>query len=336
MAMSLEHLQASGRVRWGFIGAGDVTEVKSGPAFRKVAGSSVSVVMRRDGERARDYAQRHGVPRWTTNAQEVVDADDVDAIYVATPPSSHEDYVAMAAAAGKPVYVEKPLARTVAEGEAMVRACEAAGVPLFVAYYRRALPRFEFVRDLIRGGALGAPTFVRLELSTPAPPGPDGAGWRWDPEVGGDGLLLDLGSHALDLLDHWLGPATEVAGSSVTRLPWSRVTDQVVGAFKWENGALGTAAWDFAAGRGLDRLDVTFTDGHVSVPVFLEGPVKVAGPAGTEEHRFPHPPHIQEPLISLLVGELLGLGPPCPSTGASALRTQRTMETLLGRSNAQK
>lgn len=330
--MTLTRLQASGRVRWGFIGAGDVTEVKSGPAFRKVAGSSVSVVMRRDADKARDYAQRHGVPRWTTDACAVVGAHDVDAVYVATPPSSHAEYVAMAAAAGKPVYVEKPLARDVAEGEAIVRACEAAGVPLFVAFYRRALPRFEFVRGLIQGGTLGALTFVRLELSTTAPSGPESAGWRWDPEIGGDGLLLDLGSHALDLLDHWLGPLAEVYGASTTRLPWSRVTDQVVGAFKWSSGALGTAAWDFAAARGHDRLDLTFTEGHVSVPVFLDGPVKVTGPAGTEERRIPHPPHIQEPLITLIVEGLLGRGAACPSTGASALRTQRAMEALLERS----
>lgn len=334
--MSLEHLQASGRVRWGFIGAGDVTEVKSGPAFRKVAGSSVSVVMRRDADKARDYAQRHGVPRWTTDAWAVVDADDVDAVYVATPPSSHAEYVAMAAEAGKPVYVEKPLARNVAEGEAIVRACEAAGVPLFVAYYRRALPRFDFVRNLIQGAALGPLTFVRLELSTAAPSGPESAGWRWDPDIGGDGLLLDLGSHALDLLDHWLGPLAEVCGASATRLPWSRVTDQVVGAFKWESGALGTAAWDFAAVRGHDRLDLTFTEGHVSVPVFLDGPVKVTGPEGTEERRIPHPPHIQEPLITMIVEELLGRGTACPSTGASALRTQRAMEALLERSGPRK
>src|SRR5690606_690197 len=131
----------SGRVRWGFIGAGDVAEVKSGPAFSLVEGSSVSVIMRRSADKAKDYAERHGVPRWTTDAAEVIAATDVDAVYVATPPSSHAHYTRLAAQAGKPVYVEKPMARTAAEAEAMLRACQQAGVPLFVAYYRRALPR---------------------------------------------------------------------------------------------------------------------------------------------------------------------------------------------------
>lgn len=137
---SLERIRQRGHVRWGFVGCGDVTEVKSGPAFSRIPGSSVSVVMRRDAEKARDYAARHQVPRWTTDATEVIESDDVDAVYVATPPASHAAYALQAAAAGKPVYVEKPLALDRTEGEAMVRACEAAGVPLFVAYYRRALP----------------------------------------------------------------------------------------------------------------------------------------------------------------------------------------------------
>lgn len=321
---------AADQVRWGFIGVGDVTEVKSGPAFRRVPGSSVSVVMRRDAARARDYAERHGVPRWTTDAREVIEADDVDAVYVATPPSSHAEYTLMAAAAGKPVYVEKPMSRTTAEGEAMVRACSEAGVPLFVAYYRRALPRFEHARRLLAGGELGEPVAVRLELGWQAPPGPEAAGWRWDPEVAGPGLLFDLGSHALDLLDHWLGPVKGVRGSAATRLPWSPVPDLVVGAFEWESGAIGTAEWDFAAPAARDELTVTCARGSVSVPVFAEGPVTVTDTVGrASELVVPHPAHVQEPLIASVVDELLGGGARCPSTGESALRTQRTLDRLL-------
>ncbi len=317
-------------MRWGFIGAGDVTEVKSGPAFSRVPGSSVSVVMRRDEARVRDYAARHGVPRWTTDAAEVVMADDVDAVYVATPPSSHANYVQLAAAAGKPVYVEKPLARTAAEAEAMLRATEAAGVPLFVAYYRRSLPRFELVRELLQGGELGAPTTVSLDLAVPPPAGPREGGWRWDPEIAGDGLLLDLGSHAFDLLDHWLGPVTEVTGYAADRLEWSRVADQVVGSFRFESGALGTANLDFAATRPRDRLKVTLTGGEVAVPVFADGPVRVTR-ADNEvtEHFVEHPAHVQEPLIATVVAELLGRAGACPSTGVNALRTQRVLDALL-------
>lgn len=329
---ALAALRNRGAVRWGFVGAGDVTEVKSGPAFRRVPGSSVSAIMRRDADKARDYAARHGVPRWTTDARELVFADDVDAVYVATPPSSHPEYVLMAAEAGKPVYVEKPLARTAAQGEAMVRACQEAGVPLFVAYYRRALPRFELVRRFVQGNELGRPTLVRLHLDVPAPPGSEAAGWRWDPVVGGDGLLVDLGSHALDLLDHWLGPVVAADGFAATRLPWSRVADQVVGSLRFEGGAFGSAAWDFAAASSRDELAVSLERGTISVPVFADGPVRVVDEqGGVTNHRLPHPRHVQEPLIAAVVDELLGRGGPCPSTGVSALRTQRVLDALLSR-----
>ena len=332
---AFEALATHGHVRWGIIGCGDVTEVKSGPAFNRVPDSSISVVMRRDGAKAQDYASRHGVPRWTTAAAEVIDADDVDAVYIATPPASHAEYTLRTAAAGKPVYVEKPMARTRAEAEAMVGACTAAGVPLFVAYYRRLLPRFEFVRRCLGDGTIGEPTMARMELHWRAPASADTVGWRWDPEVGGDGLLLDLGSHGLDLLDHWFGPIEAVRGFSTTRLPWSRVTDEVVGAFRFESGVLGAATWGFAGALPRDEIIITGSNGKLAVPLFEEGPVRVTDAAGrVTEHVIAHPQHVQQPLITSIVAELLGrVGPagPCPSTGHSALRTQAVLERLLTR-----
>ena len=322
-----------GNLRWGFIGCGDVTEVKSGPAFSRLPGSSITVVMRRNGELAQDYAKRHGVPRWTTDAREVIEADDVDAVYIATPPSSHLDYVKMVAAAGKPVYVEKPMATTGAEGAEMVAACERAGVPLFVAYYRRALPRFEFVRARLADGSIGTPTMVSLDLRWPRPADPASAGWRWDPEIAGDGLLLDLGSHGLDLLDHWFGPVAEATGYSATRLPWSQVTDEVVGALKFANGVLGSASWSFTGNGHHDQISITGSDGSLSVPLFADGPVRVTDArGGVVETTLEHPSHVHEPLVATMIDELLGrennLGG-CPSTGVSALRTQRVLDRLL-------
>src|SRR5438128_2451984 len=117
-------------IRWGIIGCGDVTEVKSGPAFQKARSSSLVAVMRRSGALAKDYAERHGVPRWYDDADRLIHDTEVDAVYVATPPSSHREYVLRAAAAGKPVYVEKPMASSSAECNEMIEACRSAGVPL--------------------------------------------------------------------------------------------------------------------------------------------------------------------------------------------------------------
>jgi len=326
---TLDGIRAKGHVRWGIVGCGDVTEVKSGPAFARVTGSSLTAVMRRDAELARDYAARHGVPRWTNDAREIIEADDVDAVYVATPPASHATYALQAAAAGKPVYVEKPMAVDVTQAERMVRACAEAGVPLYVAYYRRALPRFEFVRRRLSEGAIGEATMVQSELHQP-PPDPDGAGWRWDPGLGGDGLLLDLGSHGLDLLDHWLGPVTEVRAFARTRLPWSQVTDEVAGAFRCGSGTLGVATWGFASSVRRDRITVVGTRGSLSLPLVVDGPVWECDAEGNcVEHTIAHPQHVQEPLIASIVDELLGRGGTCPSTGASALRTQAVLAAFL-------
>src|SRR5213592_2609043 len=96
-------------VRWGIIGCGDVTEVKSGPGFQKAERSSLVAVMRRNGALAADYSRRHGVPKWYDDADALIADPEVDVVYVATPPSSHMDYALRVARAGKPVYVEKPM-----------------------------------------------------------------------------------------------------------------------------------------------------------------------------------------------------------------------------------
>ena len=154
-----------GVIRWGILGCGDVTEVKSGPGFYKCRGSELVAVMRRDGGKAADYAKRHGVRRWYDNGDALIADPEVDAVYVATPPGTHEFYAMKVLAAGKPCYVEKPMSRNGAEGERMVEGFKKAGVPLFVAYYRRALPRFLKVKELIESGALGRVQRVSWEYA---------------------------------------------------------------------------------------------------------------------------------------------------------------------------
>src|SRR3954469_15798046 len=154
-------------VRWGIIGCGDVTEKKSGPGFQKATNSALVAVMRRDAAKAADYAKRHGVPRWYLDGAQLIADPEVDAVYVATPPASHEQYAVMAARAGKPVYVEKPMGRTHAECVRMIEAARSAGTPLFVAYYRRCLPSFLRVKQLIDDGAIGDVRLVNVSLYLP-------------------------------------------------------------------------------------------------------------------------------------------------------------------------
>ena len=176
-------------IRWGIIGCGNVTEVKSGPGFQKATNSHLVAVMRRDGAMAADYARRHGVPHWYDDADALINDPAVDAVYIATPPNAHQAYTLAAAKAGKPVYVEKPMALNYVECQTMVAACKAAGVRLWVAYYRRCLPRFLKVKALLESGAIGAPRLVtvRFYRDWVQPVDQTQLPWRVQPAVAGGG-----------------------------------------------------------------------------------------------------------------------------------------------------
>src|SRR6266487_5695812 len=152
------------RINWGIIGCGDVTEIKSGPAFNKVKNSSLVAVMRRNGEKAKDYASRHEVPRWYDDANKLINDPDVNAIYIATPPSSHEEYTMNAIKAGKPVYVEKPMSTDFASASNMMKAAQQKNIKLSVAHYRRAQPLFKKIKQLLNEKKLGDIRFAKLDL----------------------------------------------------------------------------------------------------------------------------------------------------------------------------
>ena len=237
-------------IRWGIIGCGDVAEVKSGPGFQKAEHSSLVAVMRRNGALARDYAQRHGVPRWYDNAEALIHDPDVDAVYIATPPAFHKDYTLLSAQAGKPVYVEKPMAFNFEECQTMIQACRAAGVPLFVAYYRRALARFLKLKELVDAQAIGDVCFVNVTLYQPLAReelSPQTLPWRVIPELAGGGRFVDLASHMLDFLDFLLGPIRVAHGIASNQAHKYPAEDIVTGTFVFESGVHGVGIWCFSA-----------------------------------------------------------------------------------------
>ena len=315
-------------VHWGMIGAGAVTEVKSGPGLQHAEHSDLVAVMRRSGDRAADYARRHGVARWYDDADALLADPQVDAVYIATPPDSHCDYAVRAAAAGKAVYVEKPMARTAAECDAMIAACDRADVPLFVAYYRRAMPRFRTVKDLLDGGAIGLPRTVSVRLQRTPPDAGADLSWRVRPEVAGGGLFVDLGSHTLDLLDWLLGPVTHVTGVAANQGGHYRAEDLVAGVFTFGSGVRGVGLWSFDAGENRDEVEIAGTAGSLQFSTFGQEPLRVTGAQGERLIAAPYPPAVQQPLIQTVVDALTGRGQ-CPSTGQSAARTARVVDALL-------
>lgn len=319
-------------IRWGIIGCGNVTEVKSGPAFNQVPNSRLVMVMRRDGAKAEDYARRHGVPRWTSDADALIHDPEVDAVYIATPPDSHAEYTRRVAAAGKPVYVEKPMARSAAECEAMIEICRAAGVPLFVAYYRRRLPTFLKVEEWLRAGAIGDLRMATITLLRP----PSAADrqpekpWRVLPEIAGGGHFYDLASHQLDILDYLLGPIAEASGYSTNRAGLYPAEDTVCGSFRFESGVLGSGIWCFAAAaeQATEKIELIGSEGKITFSAFdLDDPIELTVGGKVERFQTPAPQHVQQPLIETVVDAIVGRGE-CPSTGESAARTNRVLEEI--------
>ncbi len=320
-----------GTLRFGIIGCGDVTEKKSGPALQKAEGSALVAVMRRDAEKAADYARRHGVPRAYSDVDALLADPDVDVVYIATPPSSHCELALRVAAAKKPCYVEKPMALDPAECEAMNRAFEAAGLPLFVAYYRRMLPRFRRIRELIHEGAIGRPRFVQASLWKPTwPPehDPSTLPWRVKPEIAGGGHFVDLASHLIDFLDYALGPIEEARGLATNQGGLYRAEDTVSASLRFASGALASLTFCFSGPERYDMNVIAGDKGKLVFSTFGQEPVVLQRDGGQTQFDLPHPTHFQQPLIQTMVDELRGTGK-CPSTGRTAARATQFVSDIL-------
>lgn len=320
-------------INWGFIGCGSVAEVKSGPAFNKIEGSKVVAVMRRSGEKARDYAQRHGINKWYDNAHSLINDTEVNALYIATPPGSHAEYAIAAMKAGKPVYIEKPMAASYDECLEINRVSEETGIPCFVAYYRRTLPYFLKVKELI--DSIGK--VLTIQVSFAIPPydtdyDKENLPWRVKKEIAGAGYFYDLASHQLDLLDFLFGEISEVNGFAQNIAELYDVEDTVTASFRFNSGALGSGSWSFVAPKDsrTDRIYITGTEGMLSFSTFDFSPIIYETPIGKKEYEVENPENIQFFLIKDIVSYLNGEGELPVSTGKTAIRTNYVMDKILG------
>ena len=322
-------------IKWGFIGCGEVTEKKSGPAFSEVPGSSVVAVMSRSEEKARHYAERHAIPKWYTDPQELIDDSEVNAIYIATPPSSHATFAIMAMKAGKPVYVEKPLASSYEDCARVNKISVETGVPCFVAYYRRYLPYFQRVKDIVERGVLGKIVNVQVRFAVPAPDldyQSANLPWRLQPDIAGGGFFYDLAPHQLDLLQHIFGVILEANGICANRGGLYQAEDSVSACFRFESGLPGSGSWCFVAHKSAkgDRIEVIGERGQLSFSVFTYEPIVLQTTDGIQRIEVPNPPYVQYPLIKNVIEHLQGKGI-CDCTSVSATPVNWAMDRILGK-----
>ncbi len=319
-------------INWGIIGCGNVTEVKSGPAFNKVGDSRLVAVMRRDAVLAEDYARRHNVPKFYSKASDLINDKEINAVYIATPPNSHASYALEVIKARKTVYIEKPMAVNHAECLKINKAAEKYRVPVFVAYYRRALPGFLLVKDLIEKGSIGKVRFLVIQLFK-APSQDEKTGkpsWRVDPEVSGGGHFFDLASHQLDYLDFLFGPIQNVKSIAVNQAGLYKAEDFVSAEFIFSNNIIGIGTWCFSSSldSGRDTIEIIGDKGSIKFSTFSFEPIVLTNASGRQEFINERPEHVQYNLIDKIVKSLNGHGA-SPSTGITGARTCKIMDDVV-------
>ena len=323
-------------IGWGFIGCGEVTEKKSGPAFNEVPGSHVVAVMSRNAEKAESYAKRHNIKKWYTDPLELINDPEINAIYIATPPSSHATFAIMAMKAGKPVYIEKPLAASYEDCARINRISELTGVPCFVAYYRRYLPYFQKVKQIIQSGAIGTPANVQIRFSVP-PRDLDyksngSLPWRLQPDIAGGGYFYDLAPHQLDLIQDIFGVITRAHGYCSNMAKLYKAEDTISACFYFENGLPGSGSWCFVGHQSAkeDRIEVIGEKGMLSFSVYNYSPIQLVTSEGRSSIVVPNPHYVQLPIIRSVIEHLQGIGI-CECTSVSATPVNWVMDRILGK-----
>lgn len=321
------------QINWGIIGCGDVTELKSGPAFNKVPDSRLVAVMRRDAVKAKDYAQRHGVPKWYSEAAQLINDPEVNAIYIATPPSSHEEYVLAAIAAGKPVYVEKPMTINHAQAIHIGNAAKEKNVKLVVAHYRRAQPYFKKIKALLDEKAIGDVRFARLSFFDPLLSADalqnSKTAWRVDPAIAGGGLFHDLAPHQIDLAYFFFDEPVKGKGVAVNQSKTYAADDIVSGNILFENGIVFTGTWCFNAAPAdkKDIFEIYGSEGKISFCVFGKQNIVITKNGTETVLPFDAPMHVQQPMIEQVVNYFLekGTNPCSAEIGATVMALMEQM-----------
>ncbi len=317
------------KICWGIIGCGNVTEVKSGPAFNKVEHSSLMAVSRRDPDKLADYVKRHHIPLSFTNALDLIQSDHINAIYIATPPDVREAYAIEAMQLGKPVYLEKPMALNLAACKRLKAVSEKLGIKLSVAHYRRNLPLFMEVKNILDQGDIGAIKEVQITmLKKTDKAAKDPSNWRVDPSIAGGGYFYDLAPHQIDLVFYFFGKPKSFSGTSTNKAGLYKAEDFVQGTIELENGIVCKGLWDFSInGEEKDEFLIIGEKGTIRFPVFGLF-IEVESNGQVKTILFEAPKHNQQNHIQAVVNYFLGKGEN-PCSAKDAILSMEVMESFV-------
>lgn len=305
-------------INWGIIGCGDVTEKKSGPALQKVPNSKLISVMRRNADKAADYARRHNVPKWYDDAEKLMNDTDINAVYIATPPASHIDYALAALNKGLNVYLEKPVTLNAAEAIKIAEAVKSTNGKLSVAHYRRGQPMFLHIKKLLEQKAIGEVRTVQIRTWQSLRPKLVSHledNWRIDPKLSGGGYFHDLSPHQLDLMLFFFGEPEYYSGRALNQSGFNDCDDNVSGQIIFKNKVVVNGSWSFNVTYDelTDRCEIVGSEGSMSFP-FFSAPHTIILKTDKEvkEINFDPLEHVQQPMIEKVVNYFNNEGPnPC-------------------------
>lgn len=318
-------------IRWGMIGTGAVTEVKSAPGLYKAKNSKLLAVTGLEMEQVKDYAKRHKIENVFLSAEELINSDLIDAVYIATPPKFHKEYALKAINAKKHVYIEKPIATTYEDCLDIKLAAERNDVKVFTAFYRRGMEKFKKIKELIDLKKIGEIRYVDITLNQEIPKeikNGELLPWRFKKDIAGGGIFLDMGIHTIDILDYILSPIKNIKSIVKNQGGYYEVEDIVTSIIEFENGSIGVGKWCFSTFEWKDEIILVGSEGKIEFSCFNNEEVKLTTYEGIEEFTFNDLEHVQQPYIQEIVDELLG-GKKHSGSLESSIRAQKISDEVL-------
>ncbi|WP_033289271.1 Gfo/Idh/MocA family protein [Amycolatopsis jejuensis] len=292
-------------LRWGLVGASDIAATRMIPAMRRL-GHPVTAVCSSSAAHAADYADRNEIPYHTTDLDAFLNRDDIDAVYLSSTNERHCPQAIAAAAAGKHVLCEKPLALTIEDAESMVAACVKAGVTFAVNHHLPGAATHREIRRLVAGGAVGRPLAVRVFHAVSLPERL--RGWRLQDSTAGAGVVLDITCHSASVVNALLGSPQAVTALSVRQGEWDSVVDDAaMSVVRYEGDVLAQLHDAFTVGYASTGFEVHGTEGSiVATDVMTQDPVGrvvLRDSAGVREIEIPDRPDLYETVLTAFAAD---------------------------------
>ena len=295
------------KLRWGLIGCGDIARKRVAPALRDTESSELVAISRARPGLAAAFAKQFGAKRWHAEWRELLNDDEIDAVYIATPVHLHAVQAIAAAKAGKHVLCEKPMAMNVEECDRMIDAARSLGVKLGVAYYRHFYPVVERIKEIINSGEIGVPALAQIDaFEWFNPADDDSRSWLLQKHLAGGGPMFDFGCHRIEVLLNIFGPVSEVKALMTNTVFDREVEDTSVALFRFAGGVCGVLSVTHAAAEAKDTFSIFGSLGSVYVSSLNDGKMRVNGKSGERIETYSPAANLHAPLIDDFITAVLG------------------------------